>query len=422
MTTTNKGLIQPANGSYTDIWDQPVNTDWSYIDSAFGGVTSLNATGVSAATLTLAQYQPMAIAISGAMSNNVTYTIPSGIGGNWIVRNTTTDATGGPWTVTFASGGGGSTVTVIRSVNSNIWSDGTNMYFSDSRPAAAAGSNTQVQYNSSGFLGGSPNFVFDGTNVGIGTSSPSSFGKLAVTGSSGTAYINSNGDQLAFSKGSTNYITTTTAGGQIQFQTGAGSNAMLLDSGGNVGIGTSSPGTTLDVNGNVYVRGNTFLGPSATQNIGADSTTLYFRAASFVFQNVAASSTKMYLDSSGNVGIGASPSQKLEVAGTIYSNYGGFKFPDGTVQTTAATGYTPPTSLGAVGTYALLTWLGSGSPHGAYVYPGDQISGGNLYYSSTSVEIFTPSPTGTWQCMGYCDNGNSPSGLPNNATLWLRVS
>ena len=31
------------------------------------------------------------------------------------------------------------------------------------------------------------------------------------------------------------------------------------------------------------------------------------------------------------------PTTDLEVAGTIYSNYGGFKFPDGTVQTTAAT-------------------------------------------------------------------------------------
>ena len=167
MTTTNKGLIQPANGSYVDTWDQPVNNDWSYIDAAFGGVTSLNATGVSAVTLTLTQYQPMAIAISGAISNNVTYTIPSGVGGNWIVRNTTTDATGGPWTVTFASGGGGSTVTVIRSVNSNIWSDGTNMYFSDSRPGAAAGSNTQIQYNGNGFLAASSSFTFDGTNVAI---------------------------------------------------------------------------------------------------------------------------------------------------------------------------------------------------------------------------------------------------------------
>jgi len=39
----------------------------------------------------------------------------------------------------------------------------------------------------------------------------------------------------------------------------------------------------------------------------------------------------------GNVGISTgNPTEKLEVSGTIYSNSGGFKFPDGTAQTTAA--------------------------------------------------------------------------------------
>lgn len=40
----------------------------------------------------------------------------------------------------------------------------------------------------------------------------------------------------------------------------------------------------------------------------------------------------------GNVGIGVAPSEKLTVAGTVFSTTGGFKFPDGTVQTTAASG------------------------------------------------------------------------------------
>ncbi len=50
-------------------------------------------------------------------------------------------------------------------------------------------------------------------------------------------------------------------------------------------------------------------------------------------------SADMYLDSNGNVGIGiASPAYKLSVNGTIESKAGGIKFPDGTIQTTAATG------------------------------------------------------------------------------------
>lgn len=48
---------------------------------------------------------------------------------------------------------------------------------------------------------------------------------------------------------------------------------------------------------------------------------------------------KMTILGTGSVGIGtASPGQKLTVAGVIESTSGGIKFPDGTTQTTAATG------------------------------------------------------------------------------------
>lgn len=154
--TTNKVLEKPANGDYVDTWDVPVNGDMDIIDQAFGGVTSLNATAGDA-TLTASQYRSLIIAVSGSMSANVTYTIPSGKGGQWIVRNTTT---GGSYTVTFASGGGGTSVVVPRSENTVIFSNGTDIR---STSAGVAGSNTQVIYNSSGALTGSANLTFDGS-------------------------------------------------------------------------------------------------------------------------------------------------------------------------------------------------------------------------------------------------------------------
>lgn len=124
--TTNKVLEKPANGDYVDTWNQPVNGDMDIIDQAFGGVTSLNATGGSA-TLTATQYRSLTLNVSGAMSASVIYTIPSGKGGQWIVYNNTTDATGGPWSVTIASGGGGSSYEVTRGQRAHIYSDGTNI-------------------------------------------------------------------------------------------------------------------------------------------------------------------------------------------------------------------------------------------------------------------------------------------------------
>lgn len=128
--TTNKSLEKPANGDYVDTWNVPVNGDMDVIDQAFGGLTSLNATSGSA-TLTDTQYRSLALSISGAIAAPVTYTIPSNIGGQWIVRNATTDSSGGPHAVTIASGGGGTSIAVPRTGPVLVFSDGTNIRYSN---------------------------------------------------------------------------------------------------------------------------------------------------------------------------------------------------------------------------------------------------------------------------------------------------
>jgi type II secretory pathway pseudopilin PulG len=131
--TTNKNIQKPGNGDYVDTWNVPVNADFNIIDTAFGANISFNATAGSQ-TLTSGasdtySYIPLFIKVTGAISASVTYTIPSGVGGQWVIYNATTDSTGGPWTVTFASAGGGLSVIIPRFTVVSFVCDGTNIYF-----------------------------------------------------------------------------------------------------------------------------------------------------------------------------------------------------------------------------------------------------------------------------------------------------
>lgn len=188
--TTNKNIEKPANGDYNNTWSTPVNSDWDLIDKAFGGTTSLNVVSVSGTvTLTTTQYQPPIINISGTLTANINYQLPSGVGGFWFIYNNTS----GAFSITFSSAGGGTSVTLSQGTMTAVISDGTNIRRSDTNTVGAGGSNTQVQFNNNGVFGGSSALTWDGTVLsatsfsGAGTGLTGTAAGLSIGGNAATA-------------------------------------------------------------------------------------------------------------------------------------------------------------------------------------------------------------------------------------------
>ncbi len=217
-------------------------------------------------------------------------------------------------------------------------------------------------------------FVFDGTNVGIGTASPDANFKLDVQAATGrvkltsTTGTNSVVYQANNTGGTLNVGIDSSTGGSL-FGVGAyaagvwysgnyplvfgvnnaegfrlTSSTLYTASGINVGIGTSSPSKKLDIRANV-------LGESALVLISNDNTagtggsptvaSLEFASSGVAKASIAAAvygndwlsfrtgsntermrltTSTLYTDSSINVGIGtSSPATKLDTAGTVRS-------------------------------------------------------------------------------------------------------
>lgn|SRR6202012_49003 len=102
--TTNKNLIEPAQGSFNNAWGTAINAGgWSAIDNAFGGNSQVSVTGLSGTVaLTIAEYQPPSLFFGGTLSANVTFVLPAGVGGIWTIANGTT----GAFTLSFGITGG----------------------------------------------------------------------------------------------------------------------------------------------------------------------------------------------------------------------------------------------------------------------------------------------------------------------------
>lgn len=103
---------------------------------------------------------------------------------------------------------------------------------------------------------------------------------------------------------------------------------LFADSDGKVGIGTSTPTAALDVVGDIHASGQLKLG-----------NTMIFDGVANTITTGLNEDMAILPGGTGKVGIGtSSPSEALTVNGIVQSTSGGFRFPDGTVQTTASGG------------------------------------------------------------------------------------
>ncbi len=283
-------------------------------------------------------------------------------------------------------GGSGTTNYVAKFSDPNnltvslLYDNGTNVGIGSNTPSQKLEVAGTIYSTSGGFkfpdgtlqttaaLGGSSQWATNGANiyntnsgnVGIGTTTPSQKldvnGKVQVklpNGNYGVSITNETDSTVTInSRGAgVMQIATDVSGRELRLGGGAFEDAVTIKSGGNVGIGTTTPSQRLDVAGNLRVRsltncntidtdanGNLVCGIDETSSgggIGGSGTTNYLAK----FSGSTNIGNSLLYDDGTNVGIGtATPSQKFEVAGIMYSSTGGFQFPDGTLQTTASFG------------------------------------------------------------------------------------
>ncbi|MFX1554381.1 MAG: hypothetical protein ACFFBV_10690 [Promethearchaeota archaeon] len=119
---------------------------------------------------------------------------------------------------------------------------------------------------------------------------------------------------------------------------------------GNVGIGTNTIDEELTVKGSGWIQAifrsldsaggiELMSHDGAKFELQSTESTHYLAPNSFIIYDRTNGRTCLVIDPHGNVAIGeVDPTSRLQVDGMIHSTTNGFKFPDGSIQTTAATG------------------------------------------------------------------------------------
>lgn len=160
MTTTNKSLNEPAANSLS--WNTPLNANFAIIDKALGASVGVSLTGLTTYAVSSTEAQNMSLNFSGTPAVDVTISLPTSVGGQWVIRNTTAKSL-----IISSLAGGPATTTVLANSIRSIYCDGANVYFADAQGISA---DTQIAYTSGGILTGSSDLTFNGALLSVGAS------------------------------------------------------------------------------------------------------------------------------------------------------------------------------------------------------------------------------------------------------------
>jgi len=236
------GLTLPTTGTLSGTWGDTVNNAISQIvDVAVAGTQTISTDANITLTLTTGT-----AASTGLTANSSQYAVLLWTAGGTATRTITVPAQSKTYVVInktsstqsiIVQGTTGTGVTVPAGTRAIVAWDGTN--FVNVGGGSAAGSNTQVQFNSSGSFGASANLTFDGTTLTANDIIDSSLTASKPVFTNGSKNLVSTGT-LGVDQGGTS-LTTLTANNVIL---GNGTSAPLFVAPSTAGNVLVSNGTT----------------------------------------------------------------------------------------------------------------------------------------------------------------------------------
>ena len=333
-TYTSLGIELMATGENAGTWGTKTNANLNLVEGITGGyvVATLNAAGSGANTTPLtvadgaltgtAQSRVIILGAESpqAITGNKVVTLPLDIENTYYIKNSTS----GAYTVQlkYVSGSGD---TVTWSTTDKGWkiitaskNDGTNPdVYEVIAGGLPGGSNTQVQFNSSGSFAGSSNLTFDGTDLTMASAKVSDLTntRVVTAGTSGALsddanlYFDSTGLNIGTSKEIR--LQDNTGGQYIGMKAKDGTTSYTLT----FPAATGSADQILTTNGSGQLS---FVDNSGGTSWQAIKTTTYTAAAGEgIFANTSGGAWTLTLPSSPSIGDEVSV---VDYAGTFDTN------------------------------------------------------------------------------------------------------